>query len=340
MAVPTGATAPARAADGRSQLWLISTRAAPRFRPEPESFQRLKFWKLEDRCSWRPARLAQLTDCSSGQLPTILFVHGNRYTLSDAVRTGWVVYRFLDRLPSDRPFRVVIWSWPADRVSRRLRRDLRVKAARSDAQSYYLAECLRRVDPRTPLNLIGYSYGARVITGALELLAGGEVAGMRLAGPVEKRTGPIRAVLVAAAMDHDWLLPGHRHGSALDQVDRLLLTSNPRDPALRWYPLLYGRGGPAALGFAGPLCPDRLGPNRHKIELLPVACAVGRNHRWQAYFCAWPLRQRLGWYSFLDDQPGQPSRNGKSNPQPTAARPKAQDTRRPRNQLVAAGGQL
>ena len=38
----------------------------------------------------------------------------------------------------------------------------------------------------------------------------------------------IRAVLVAAALDNDWLLPGRRHGQALGHFDRVLTYTEGR----------------------------------------------------------------------------------------------------------------
>jgi hypothetical protein len=182
---------------------------------------------------------------------------------------------------------------------------LQAKAAYSDVQSYYLAQCIQRMNPDLSISMIGYSYGARVITGAMELLAGGTIAGMRLDQPPTTRTGEMRAVLVAAAMDNDWLLPGRRNGEALELLDRLLVTRNPCDPALKWYPRLYRQRGADALGYTGPACPVALGPDVGKIELLDVAQSVGENHSWYDYLSAPPLRVRLGWYGFLEgnDEP-------------------------------------
>ena len=42
-------------------------------------------------------------------------------------------------------------------------------------------------------------------------------------------------VLIAAAADNDWLLPGHARGKALKVVNRLLLVSNSCDKVLRFY---------------------------------------------------------------------------------------------------------
>ena len=160
----------------------------------------------------------------------------------------------------------------------------------SDVQSYYLARFLADFQPDAPVSLIGYSLGARVATGAMELLAGGSIADRRLPAEVVVRRArqhprPFRVVLMAAACDADWLLPDHRDGQALSLVDRMLVTTDARDPAMKWYSRLYGRGGPEALGYAGPCCLPQPG-SCGKIELIDVSCSVGRRHDWDIYATA------------------------------------------------------
>ena len=135
-----------------------------------------------------------------------------------------------------------------------------------------------------PLNLIGYSFGARAVTGSLQLLSGGCVAGRQLPADTAKNPtttvgGPIRVMLVAGAMDCDWLLPGHCEGAALALIDRLFVAQNACDPVLRFYSRLYGRGGPEALGFVG-LCGAT---SNAKIEAADVSGSVGRSHHWDHY---------------------------------------------------------
>lgn len=281
------------------RIWLVSTRGAPSCRPDASAIEKIRVWKRGGGDRWVRSHLAALSSPHDPGTPTTFFLHGNRSDRGDAIREGWSVYRCLARTDPRPPIRLVIWSWPADRVSRRPRRDLQIKAARSDIQGYYLAECLGRMKGHGQVSLVGYSYGARAITAALELLAGGRIAGLRLAGDPGARPAEIRAVLIAAALDNDWLLPGRRNGLALSQVDGVLVTRNGCDPALKWYPMLYRRGGSEALGFTGPACPSRLGPEARKVDVLDVSCSVGKNHRWAAYIASMALRSRLAQYSLF-----------------------------------------
>ena len=68
----------------------------------------------------------------------------------------------------------------------------------------------------------------------MQLLAGGSIACRSLPAEVVLRraqgTAAFRVVLMAAACDADWLLPGRRDGQVLPLVDRMLVTTNGCDP--------------------------------------------------------------------------------------------------------------
>jgi hypothetical protein len=136
----------------------------------------------------------------------------------------------------------------------------------------------------------------------MEMLAGGTAAGRVVTQDASRQRGPIRAVLIAAAVDNGCLLPGHRNGQALGQLEGVLITCNRSDPALKWYPQLYGRGGPEALGYTGPACPAWLGDQREKVEMLNLACSVC-SHGWTDYLCSSALRSRLASYTFASPAP-------------------------------------
>ncbi len=285
---------PAAADDPSTSIWLIGTRCAPRCGNVDDATHKIRYWRQDVDRQWLPADGEEFFADSDPSVPTIVFVHGNRADRGTAVGDGWRLYRQIALISAGRPIRLVFWSWPSDRIRGRNRRDVQTKAAYSDTQSYYLADWLGKMPPQVPVSLVGYSFGARVITGALHMAAGGQVAGRRLPPREEAPPRSIRVVLVAAALDADWLLPGRRNGLALSKIDRLLITRNRRDPVLKWYPLMYGRRGPEALGYAPTTC----GVAAEQIELLDLGCAVGRSHDWRDYVHAAPLRYRLEEYVF------------------------------------------
>jgi len=296
-----GATAagPVAADQCIDDVWLISTRSAPRATPAEDGDACFSYWRLQSDGHWQQSEAKEFFAGES--VTTTVFVHGNRNESDEVVGAGWQILGRLKRDADDPPCRFVIWSWPADRIRGSARRDVRVKSCYSDVQAHYLAEWLDRADPSQPVSLVGFSFGARVITGALHLLGGGELIGKRLSGPRSSpEPPPRRAVLIAAALGADWLLPGRRNGQALSQVERVLVTRNRRDPVLRLYPRINGRGGSTALGYTGPAC----GSSADKLEVVDVACSVGRIHRWTRYSRAPQLCSRLEWYVFLDAEDG------------------------------------
>lgn len=276
------------------QLWLINTRRASCGEGAADASQ-LEYSRLDGN-QWTSLSQAAFLAADDPALPTVFFLHGNRSDEADAVSEGYGLYQAMQCQAPNQAMRYVIWSWPADHVAGGNRLDVQVKAARCDGQSCYLAQVLAPMNPQVRVSLVGYSFGARIITGAMHLLGGGELAGTRVArpNPTAERAA-VRAVLVAAAEDCYWLSPGSCHGLALSQLERLLITVNCADSALRYYPRLYGRGGPEALGFTGPSC----GSDGAKTELLDVSCSVGRTHAWACYSADLTLQARLPWYAFL-----------------------------------------
>jgi hypothetical protein len=219
-----------------------------------------------------------------GQL--CVYVHGNRIEWSEAFRMGMQAYRSLARSEQDAaPMRFVIWSWPSSQICGPLR-DVRVKAARTDPQSVFLAQFLSQLPETERVGLLGFSYGARIICGALHVLGGGRLGGWSL--PDREDAGPCgaRAVLFAAAANNYWLSPGSHHGRCLTQVDRLYNFYNPCDSVLRIYPRLDRRSRAGALGYTGLRLTRSLGENAERYEQRNVSGYVGRSHDEQRYLCS------------------------------------------------------
>ena len=188
-------------------------------------------------------------------MPTVFFVHGNQMTRGDAKSEGLALYRKLVNYGSgEQRIRFVIFSWPSAKVGGLLN-DVRVKAQRTGPAGCQLAWLLDQMPAETPVSLVGFSFGARVITGGLHILGGGSVCnGMALDERVHPDRAPMNAVLIAAAVHAHWLGEGQYHGLAMTQVE-------PNVPAQQ----LPGSGdavlsslddriaaGPQALGSAGP----------------------------------------------------------------------------------------
>jgi hypothetical protein len=206
---------------------------------------------------------------------TVVFVHGNRLSPWDAKQEGLAVYRRMAcQATTAEPIRFVIFSWPSTEVPGLLR-DVREKAARTGPAGCQLAWVVDQMPAETPLTMVGFSFGARIVTGALHMLGGGSM-GHRTLDLQHPERRPANVVLLAAAVHSDWLCPGRCHGLAMTQVNEMLLVNNPADRAMKYYRFVTKRGNPQALGYCGPTCIDSA--NASKIAKRNVAGYVGSDH--------------------------------------------------------------
>jgi hypothetical protein len=272
---------PARANACRDELWMISTRrlgcpAGGNAAPELQVKQ-----CLPDR-GWTRSSLQELLAPPPPQLLNVIYVHGNRISSEQAVDRARQLRRNLSQGDS-RPIRMVVWSWPSGRIFG-LRKDVQIKARRTLSESYYLSWFLQRYATEGEVSLVGYSFGARIITGALHMLDGGVLAGRQIADRMTRR--PVRVVLMAAAVHDHWLLPGRYHGKAATQIDAMLNLFNPCDPALKRYRFVDRCGSPTALGFKGASGSQLLRQQGLELEQRNAACLVGRSHNVLRYLHA------------------------------------------------------
>jgi hypothetical protein len=284
-------------------VWLVSSRGLGCCGWE-SNVERLKVWRFDRDASWLRSDMGQLLGSGDSEAVTVVFLHGNRIDHCDAFTEGWIAYRRLTACADQRPVRFVIWSWPSARVCGPIK-DARTKAARTDAQGYYLARFVEQFQAEVPVNLWGYSFGARIATGALHLLGGGTLVRHRLETRAGEPRRPMQAVLLAPALDDDWLLPGHRHGDALPQLDGLLLVNNGCDLVLKRYRFL----GPRrccrqALGYVG-LPVWRLPTEQaSKVCQIDACCYVGKRHRLASYLGSPTLMARMRTYLLFADKTG------------------------------------
>lgn len=218
--------------------------------------------------------------------PTLIYVHGNRVSQGKDRVEGLRVYRsYVQHTRPATPIRFIIWSWPADRIPGPIK-DYRLKAHRTRPAGWQLAWLVDKLPEETPLGLIGYSYGARVVCTATHLLAGGAVDSLALADRWHPERQPVQVALIAAAFDADWIQPGHYLGRAVYPVEKMTLGTNRLDPAMRYFHWSNGRGRIHALGKAGPAQPAALGPGLRRIHRIDFAASVGRSHQLSDYLQA------------------------------------------------------
>lgn len=212
----------------------------------------LRMWELE--CGrFNPTTTDAFHATLSVDRPVVIYVHGNRMTTQNLVERSAQVRSAIRRCCDRTGIDWVIFSWPSDRNFAGLR-DFRQKADQCDAQGLYLATFLHPITASgIPTGMIGFSFGARVITGSLHALAGGRLAGRQVQNlPI---TGAnVKVGLVAPAIESTWLMSGDYHGQATENMERLLLLYNRRDAVLKRYWLIERVRRQTALGFSGPSC--------------------------------------------------------------------------------------
>jgi hypothetical protein len=298
----TDVALPAEAA-ANDELWFVSARRA---RIVDGVAVGLDYWRYDDAGRWRKVTEEDFTAADTA-IPTCFHVHGNRVSVCEANLGGWHYYtKFTAAGCRERgPLRWVIFSWPSDRLNTGPRKDVQIKATRAECYGFYLASVVDRLSPDAKVSMLGYSFGTRLIGASLHYLGGGKLRGRQLSElQVEKRN--VRTVLLAAALDNNHFSPGHAMQAAPTQIDRLLLGLNPRDPALKWYALLYQitfrpRRGQQALGHSGVpglQCSALNG----RVEQRNMECAVGREHDTHGYHYLTPwFVERMRTYVYYED---------------------------------------
>ncbi|MEN6407997.1 MAG: hypothetical protein ABFC77_16200 [Thermoguttaceae bacterium] len=295
---PTRADAPA------DDVWLVSTRNMPRCNPLDASLQGLDYQRRDAQQGWTSSDARAFHASASKSVPTIVFLHGNWTDACEAIEKADAAEAAIRAQVGDRPFRFVIWSWPADRVRHRIRDDLYLKADYCDAESCYLARWLdAEIKPGAPVSLVGHSFGSRIVAGAMHLLGGGSIDDQTLPQKTvsawsDGKRNPVRLVLMAAALGDNGLAPDAVYGRALTLVDRALISQNPCDRVLRWYPVVSDHScGDEALGAVGP---QTVADN---VDVIDVSGSVGRQHQCQRYCQSCELADHWARYTFLDGRP-------------------------------------
>jgi hypothetical protein len=276
-------TAPLNLSAQSDEVWLLSTRSIGT-KCDPRAMA--SGMRCEVRTAngrWQRRSWDETLAAFAAPMPTVIYVHGNRVDNGVDKSHGLGFYRWLAaRKSADAPIRYVIWSWPSSQIRGRIK-DYEVKAARTQPCGWQLAWAIDQMPTSSPLAVIGYSYGARVATGALHILGGGALGKLELAHRVHPDRAPVNVALVAAAVTAQWLRPEGFHGKAISQAATLVLVNNQLDPAMRFYPMSPMGNGATALGFAGVPGRDSLGDLSRRIHSIDLTSTVGRHHSLSAY---------------------------------------------------------
>jgi hypothetical protein len=284
-----------------ADVWVVSTRSTAATCHPTVGTSRIRYRRYQAG-RWVEANLDDFVSSSRAWRPIVIWMHGNNTTDQNARATGWQVYRLLTRGRTE-PIRFVIWSWPSARTSRGIVRDLRVKADISDAQGYYLAWFLDQLPGESSVALIGYSYGTRVISSGLHLLAGGAILGRVLDSPPHGEQAVRRTLLIAAAQDNQSFSPRGPYALAPTNLAELRIMYNPCDAVLHWYPRLQKPGGPKALGATGLGVPRAFSLLPSQVRQTNVARFIGIHHALNYYLDSPAIVARLRQFVYASGNP-------------------------------------
>ncbi len=145
------------------------------------------------------------------------------------------------------------------------------------------------------VSILGFSFGARTVTGALELEAGGKVlCRTSLAcdngDEIDISNVPVHRVsLIAPAIDKNWLSPRGKYSHAMSRIDHLVNLYNSRDPVLRRFRFIDSVARPIAAGFAGldaVADPPSTTPleGQDRVEQFDCGGAIGVTHSELSYY--------------------------------------------------------
>ena len=217
-------------------------------------------------------------------VPVCIFAHGSFVTWESQARQAARAFQKIRWASRNAPLQMIFFTWPSDGPYTHIPQvDVSVRGKRAEFNGFHLATLISTVPESCPVTLIGHSHGARVALAAMQLGAGGSVQGYSFTRSLGRRR--MRVVLVAGAMDHNWLNPGQRYGLALNRVECLLNLRNQNDLPLALYPLHrpFARRAVARSGLTARDTAS-LGPNAAKIRQVDVTNRIGRAHNWPFYY--------------------------------------------------------
>ena len=283
--------------------WIVSTRNCPDGGTDAIAAGCVRVLHRDPTGCLRNAELPQFHAALDPTRPIVFVIHGSYNYWRDVLNESRAMHAWLARSGASRPVQMVFFTWPSDGYAPfALPIEVAVLGRKSAAHSVFLAGLIRDLPPGAGLSMIGHSHGARTALAASHLLAGGQLENGQCLGPGPLAPRTMRAVLLAAAVDHQWLNPGERYGRSLEALDRVLVFRNSRDFWLAVYPLRKPFGEPSLSG-AGLSPWDRaaLGPLAAKVIEFDVSRQLGAGHNLATFYRRGSLAQVAGRFAVFED---------------------------------------
>ena len=289
-----------------SAIYEISTRhLSDRFRSINFDQPNVEVNKLTGH-GWSRTNVDEALPIGGSGVLTIIYVHGNFMDRNNALERVRIVNEYL-KAQADRPYRLIMLSWPSQRERKPLR-DVLSNAESAESQSLYIAWMLKRLRNEPQVSILGFSFGARAVTGGLHLDAGGAIPGY-VSSPLPLRDASMkyRLGLVAPALDRNWMEANGRHQLAMSHVESMVNLYNSRDPILRRFRFIDRLSRPIAAGFAGftglPSLADPRATTpltgQSRIRQYDCGSRIGTTHSEKSYYGECPhfrtMIQHLLW---------------------------------------------
>ena len=215
---PSASVIGAGDASGPCDFWIVSSRncngkIAPRDAGCCLSF----YHRTSDQCLVPRGREAFMASLRP-DWPICFVIHGSYNYWHDVVSESQLINRWVHAAAPNQPVQFVYFTWPSNGyMPFILPVDLAVLGRRSSAHGAYLANLITQLPPEQPVSIVGHSHGARTAAAALHVLGGGTLENGQALPCGFSVPQHLRAVLIAAAIDHNWLNPCQRYGQKCDR---------------------------------------------------------------------------------------------------------------------------
>lgn len=261
----------------RRDDWIICTRHLPEPKNRCGISNEMRYWRRSDR-KWVGSSPGEFISTLDPDTTLCVFVDGNKIEAEEADYRGKILRRNINS--SGKRLRYVVWSWPSDQIVGRPVRDARTKIARANGDAYYLASWLSTLPSNQPTTLVGYSLGARTVSGAIHMLEGGTFD----SNSIGQSTSPVspRILFLGAAIPSRWIREKGENSLLLQGTERVLSIFNSKDRVLRLFKYDRSPDGGVVIGYR-PISSDILGPFMGMFDQRDVSSIVRKSHGLQYY---------------------------------------------------------
>ncbi len=263
----------------QTNYWIVSSRKLDQNDMLAGLSKRLEYFQSSGNNQLQQVNRQSYLQSINPDIPICIIIHGSFTTWQSIKTNSSQIVKWLSAAAPSRPMQYIFYTWPSETKIPLVPRIQVLRLGRkASINGFYLAQHICELPGASQMTLICHSHGARIASSALHLLGNGVVEGMRYA-TVRDNKRPIRAVFLAAAIDHHWLNPGKRFNRAIHRADAILVLVNKDDWALSLYPFrrIFSNRALSKTGFTSR-DKNELGYLTHKLYELDVTEQISRGH--------------------------------------------------------------